>query len=103
MLGPTLAAQAYASFPSPSSAPFCPVSLIRTGPKDRADHICDRRFVEPRTGPKRPAQTRRLFMRGTVLYGPRDFRFEDREAPRVEKPTDAIIRIAATCMCGLTQ
>src|SRR3954466_13342137 len=39
-------------------------------------------------------------MRGTVLYGPGDIRFEDRETPRIEKPTDAVIRIAATCVCG---
>src|SRR3954454_6889347 len=39
-------------------------------------------------------------MRGTVLYGPRDIRFEDREDPRIEEPTDAVIRIAATCVCG---
>lgn len=39
-------------------------------------------------------------MKGTVLYGPRDVRFEDREEPRIEKPTDAIIRISATCVCG---
>jgi len=35
-----------------------------------------------------------------VLYGPRDVRFEDRETPRIEQPTDAVIRIAATCVCG---
>jgi threonine dehydrogenase-like Zn-dependent dehydrogenase len=39
-------------------------------------------------------------MRGTVLYGPRDVRFEDREDPRIEKSTDAIIRIAVSCVCG---
>lgn len=39
-------------------------------------------------------------MKGTVLYGPRDIRFEDREEPRIEKPTDAILRIAVTCVCG---
>src|SRR5947209_6808980 len=39
-------------------------------------------------------------MRGTVLYGPGDIRFEDREAPRIEEPADAVIRIAATCVCG---
>jgi threonine dehydrogenase-like Zn-dependent dehydrogenase len=39
-------------------------------------------------------------MRGTVLYGPRDIRFEDREMPKVSEPTDAVIRIAATCVCG---
>jgi threonine dehydrogenase-like Zn-dependent dehydrogenase len=39
-------------------------------------------------------------MRGTVLYGPRDIRFEDHETPKIVEPTDAIIRIAATCVCG---
>ena len=39
-------------------------------------------------------------MQGTVLYGPRDVRFEDRPEPRIEKPTDAIIRMSATCVCG---
>lgn len=39
-------------------------------------------------------------MKGTVLYGPGDIRFEDRESPRIERPTDAVIRIAATCVCG---
>src|SRR5437773_3118565 len=39
-------------------------------------------------------------MRGAVLYGPRDLRFEERETPTIIKPTDAIIRISATCVCG---
>lgn len=39
-------------------------------------------------------------MRGTVLYGPRDIRFEEREAPKIVDPTDAIIRISLTCVCG---
>ncbi|MFZ0899472.1 MAG: zinc-dependent alcohol dehydrogenase family protein [Candidatus Sulfotelmatobacter sp.] len=39
-------------------------------------------------------------MRGAILYGPRDVRFEDRETPKIIKPTDAIIRISATCVCG---
>src|SRR5213078_1065094 len=39
-------------------------------------------------------------MRGAVLYGPRDVRFEEREVPKIVKPTDAIIRISATCVCG---
>lgn len=39
-------------------------------------------------------------MLGTVLYGPRDVRFEERDVPRIIKPTDAIIRISATCVCG---
>ena len=39
-------------------------------------------------------------MQGTVLYGPRDVRFEECDAPMIMKPADAIIRIAATCVCG---
>jgi threonine dehydrogenase-like Zn-dependent dehydrogenase len=39
-------------------------------------------------------------MRGAVLYGPGDVRFEDREDPKILEPTDAVIRIAATCVCG---
>ncbi len=39
-------------------------------------------------------------MRGAILHGPRDVRFEERETPKIIKPTDAIIRISATCVCG---
>ena len=39
-------------------------------------------------------------MRGAVLYGPGDVRFEEREAPKIVKPPDAVIRLSATCVCG---
>ncbi len=39
-------------------------------------------------------------MRGAILYGPRDIRFEERTEPTIIEPTDAIIRLAATCVCG---
>ena len=39
-------------------------------------------------------------MRGAVLYGPGDIRFEERPAPTIQQPTDAVIRITATCVCG---
>jgi threonine dehydrogenase-like Zn-dependent dehydrogenase len=39
-------------------------------------------------------------MRGSILYGPRNIRFEERKAPNIVKPTDAIIRNSATCVCG---
>ena len=39
-------------------------------------------------------------MRGTVLYGPGDVRFEERPAPAIIQSTDAIVRISATCVCG---
>ena len=39
-------------------------------------------------------------MQGTMIYGPRDIRFEDRPEPKIIKPTDAVIRLSATCICG---
>jgi threonine dehydrogenase-like Zn-dependent dehydrogenase len=39
-------------------------------------------------------------MRGVVLHGPGDVRVEDREVPAVLQPTDAILRVAAACICG---
>src|SRR2546428_10125364 len=39
-------------------------------------------------------------MRGAVLYGPRDVRFEERDIPKIVSPRDAIIRISAACVCG---
>jgi len=41
-----------------------------------------------------------MTMQGTVLYAPRDVRFEEREEPKIAQPTDAIIRLSATCICG---
>ncbi len=39
-------------------------------------------------------------MRGAVLYAPGDVRVVDRPDPRIVEPTDAIIRLSATCICG---
>lgn len=39
-------------------------------------------------------------MRGAILHAPRDVRVEQREDPKIEQPTDAVIRLAATCVCG---
>ena len=39
-------------------------------------------------------------MKGTMLYGPRDVRCEEVAEPKILKPTDAIIRLSATCICG---
>ncbi|EER61019.1 Alcohol dehydrogenase zinc-binding domain protein [Acidovorax delafieldii 2AN] len=39
-------------------------------------------------------------MLATMLYGPRDVRYEDVPEPEILKPTDAIIRLSATCICG---
>jgi threonine dehydrogenase-like Zn-dependent dehydrogenase len=39
-------------------------------------------------------------MRATVIYGPGDIRVEDRDKPTIQEPTDAIIKLAAACVCG---
>ena len=39
-------------------------------------------------------------MRQVVMHGPGDVRVEDREDPKIIEPTDAIIRLSATCICG---
>ena len=39
-------------------------------------------------------------MQVAVLHAPGDVRVEQREDPKIVAPTDAIIRLAATCICG---
>ena len=39
-------------------------------------------------------------MLATVLHGPRDVRCEEVPEPQILKPTDAIIRLSASCICG---
>ena len=39
-------------------------------------------------------------MRAVIMHAPGDVRVEDREDPRIIDPTDAVIRLAATCICG---
>ena len=39
-------------------------------------------------------------MKGAVLYGPRDVRVETLDDPRIQQPTDAIVRLSVSCICG---
>ena len=39
-------------------------------------------------------------MQATVLYGAHDIRVEDRAEPAIVEPTDAIISLPVTCICG---
>ncbi len=39
-------------------------------------------------------------MKATFIYGPRDVRVAERLAPVIREPTDAIIKMTATCVCG---
>lgn len=56
----------------------------------RAEHVIDDAYGNV------PRSSARLGGAGT----PCGFRFEDRAEPTIVKPTDAVIRIAATCVCG---
>jgi threonine dehydrogenase-like Zn-dependent dehydrogenase len=37
-------------------------------------------------------------MRGAILYGAGDVRFDERDNPKIIQPTDAIIRMSAACV-----
>lgn len=39
-------------------------------------------------------------MRAAVMHGARDVRVEDLPMPTLQEPTDAVIRLAAACVCG---
>jgi len=39
-------------------------------------------------------------MQGAVLYGPGDVRVEERAEPTISEPTDAIVRMSASSVCG---
>ncbi len=39
-------------------------------------------------------------MKATTIYGARDVRLENQPDPVIRQPTDAIVRVAAACVCG---
>ena len=39
-------------------------------------------------------------MKATMIHAARDVRLEDRPDPSIQKPTDAIVRVVAACVCG---
>ncbi|GEO96929.1 zinc-dependent alcohol dehydrogenase family protein [Kocuria turfanensis] len=39
-------------------------------------------------------------MRGVIMHAPGDVRVEDREVPAILEPTDAVLKVAAACVCG---
>jgi threonine dehydrogenase-like Zn-dependent dehydrogenase len=57
--------------------------------------------ASPRAAPP-PAlvTTKETIMRAAVLHAPGDVRVEEREDPKIIEPTDAILRLSATCVCG---
>lgn len=39
-------------------------------------------------------------MRGAVIHGTNDVRFEERDDPTIQEPTDVVVRTVAACVCG---
>jgi threonine dehydrogenase-like Zn-dependent dehydrogenase len=39
-------------------------------------------------------------MKATTIYAARDVRLEDQPDPTIHKPTDAIVKVVAACVCG---
>jgi hypothetical protein len=39
-------------------------------------------------------------VRATLIHAPRDIRVEDVPDPEVRRPTDAVVRVVAACVCG---
>ncbi|MBA3422268.1 MAG: alcohol dehydrogenase catalytic domain-containing protein [Thermoleophilaceae bacterium] len=39
-------------------------------------------------------------MKAVVFQGPYDLQVEDVEDPKIEQPTDVVVRITSTCICG---
>jgi threonine dehydrogenase-like Zn-dependent dehydrogenase len=39
-------------------------------------------------------------VRATLIHGPRDVRLEEVPDPTIQRPTDAVVRVIASCVCG---
>ena len=39
-------------------------------------------------------------MRATTIHAAGDIRLEDRPAPEIAEPTEAIVKVVAGCICG---
>ncbi|MGK4580455.1 zinc-dependent alcohol dehydrogenase family protein [Kitasatospora sp. HPMI-4] len=39
-------------------------------------------------------------MRATVIHGPNDIRIEEVPDPKIQRPTDAVVRVVNACICG---
>jgi threonine dehydrogenase-like Zn-dependent dehydrogenase len=39
-------------------------------------------------------------MRATTIHGPGDIRFEEVPDPKIQRPTDAIVKVVRGCICG---
>ena len=50
--------------------------------------------------PQQPKRKKDKTLRGAILYGPRDVRFDERATPSIIESTDAIISLSMSWNCG---
>ena len=81
---------------------------------DWMEKVTDEQYVRLRARRRRPSRAASLardprdnpYRNGDMIcwepffYGPRDVRCEEVAEPKILKPTDAIIRLSASCICG---
>src|SRR6266849_622218 len=82
-----------------SAAPRASSSRWLKSSADRLSSLANqpigRMAPSPRLAPgacSEPYEESEDAMRGAVLYGARDIRFEERDTPKILEPTDAIVR-----------
>ncbi len=39
-------------------------------------------------------------MKATLMYGPGDIRVEEIARPKIQNPTDAVVKVTLACVCG---
>ena len=82
------------NLPGPQPDRDAPRAVDEPRPRRRAR----RRLTRARTA--KISTPKETVVRGAMMYGPGDVHVEERAAPRIVEPTDAIIRVSAACVCG---
>src|SRR4051812_34927129 len=78
-------------------SPRCPSSRTSSpAGRDEPRPTCDRHHPRRRTA----HHPRRDTMRATLMYGASDVRVDDVPDSAIKHPTDALVRITASCICG---
>src|SRR5690349_14970654 len=57
-------------------------------------------FVIAHPAPGRATSRKDSHMKAVVWHGPADVRVDEVEDPKIEEPTDAVIKITSTAICG---
>lgn len=54
----------------------------------------------PPPAPGSPARPKIWPVRATTIYGPQDVRLDEVPDPQLVRPTDAVVKVVAACVCG---